>query len=1000
MAIQLNAQFMKFVEFANNQTNDKAIARLAPETADGGALATRSISAAKGDKIAPLRRSADNKNANNDVRTLFRDTIAAMFGGENNIPKTVRDAMRLKDYGYGKPLTARRITAVAIEVQSVMLGRKSSNNTIREAVLVWNKSALPESLKTKFGNLLTELRGKFGDAEVPIDATIKTVASSASMRTPLERLCDEATSQLRDVKEDDIIRLYREKAHDNLAAKTLGKFICQKFAARGAEIDVIPHTIGYQFDQRNPGLLAQIKACQTLPEIEALLQAHEAEINAFADIVIRNEAAFDAVDRKVNEKLAEAFGLDSRFVKTHFVTNDLEAKMRDLSNAIRMGEAPGSKEPGYDVEGAYDALIDDFVQKRVDAYNAVDALDLPTDVKNRWKADFTAFDKVPAITSAKLLEAVGKININKLNFAFDIALADNGLLRGPAKMFTEIAQDINVALGEVTGNPQFADEGVDFLMPLYGMIATLVEAQNPNLTQKIDAFKAKVFEQLNTFCEFNRDYGDAALFLKTLASYCGATKSTRVTNEIKYLALIENDVAAKLKELDITDPKVCEDVKTVMKDRARAKLAKATTLKEMSDHLAVATPKEFIGNLARTLAGINVLRNGAGNIAVDMISSSTGLEKEVVQDKLSVGRLTSDNGSIDVIYADVMEKARNAKDGEAVDFSESVTKTSSEIGKFASDKISLMNEIDKLGMKPLECGKRKKEALLSDLSADKWLEMNAARTAKEQAIVAKYAPGLAEETKPLLTGLVKTLDWISSDEAAKESEDIVKGFVKDMAKWRNIAPGSNDAKSLDALYQRRFNDYVKDVLAGKTNDKIDEDTGLFPVFVKDLKRAEFTINGVAQETKEAQEMLPAFKNAIKDKDKLKFVSIMINQQLFADHTTLGSRVPLVSWKKGMPEVDVDTIPGIDSFATRTINDMGGQQLLGTGQMKFSIDVSPDEKTVKVQATNVFMMNSDLSAGSNAYIGKCSILHDFTIDFTGPEPVIKDFKVGQTLQPLE
>ena len=36
--------------------------------------------------------------------------VADMFGGENHIPDSVKVAMKLEDYGKGKPLTARRIT--------------------------------------------------------------------------------------------------------------------------------------------------------------------------------------------------------------------------------------------------------------------------------------------------------------------------------------------------------------------------------------------------------------------------------------------------------------------------------------------------------------------------------------------------------------------------------------------------------------------------------------------------------------------------------------------------------------------------------------------------------------------------------------------------------------------------------------------------------------------------------------------------------------------------
>ena len=45
-----------------------------------------------------------------------------MFGGEDKIPAGVRDAMKLQDYGKGRPLTARRILAVknAIDASGVL----------------------------------------------------------------------------------------------------------------------------------------------------------------------------------------------------------------------------------------------------------------------------------------------------------------------------------------------------------------------------------------------------------------------------------------------------------------------------------------------------------------------------------------------------------------------------------------------------------------------------------------------------------------------------------------------------------------------------------------------------------------------------------------------------------------------------------------------------------------------------------------------------------------
>ncbi len=55
-------------------------------------------------------------------RDLFKRTAVDMFGGEDKIPAGVRDAMKLQDYGKGRPLTARRILAVktAIDASGVL----------------------------------------------------------------------------------------------------------------------------------------------------------------------------------------------------------------------------------------------------------------------------------------------------------------------------------------------------------------------------------------------------------------------------------------------------------------------------------------------------------------------------------------------------------------------------------------------------------------------------------------------------------------------------------------------------------------------------------------------------------------------------------------------------------------------------------------------------------------------------------------------------------------
>ena len=132
MAINLdNAQYGKFVQFAEQQIqagNEKAIAR------DGGAGAGPLVGhtivvANSGDKVASFWRSQADKDANNAARDLFRQTIADMFGGEANIPRSVREAMSL---GGCTPRTTKALWETSSTVVSI-----SSRRTCRRA---WRSS--------------------------------------------------------------------------------------------------------------------------------------------------------------------------------------------------------------------------------------------------------------------------------------------------------------------------------------------------------------------------------------------------------------------------------------------------------------------------------------------------------------------------------------------------------------------------------------------------------------------------------------------------------------------------------------------------------------------------------------------------------------------------------------------------------------------------------------------------------------------------------------------
>ncbi len=134
-----SANFQKFVDFANkayapNGKGEDTVAR----------FSGMPVGDYKG-TFASFMRTAEMKTANDQVRDLFRKTIADMFGGEKFIPDIVRDNMKLEDFNKGKPLTARRINLVKIAIDTLGGGKFTDPASIGKATAMgYVASELPK----------------------------------------------------------------------------------------------------------------------------------------------------------------------------------------------------------------------------------------------------------------------------------------------------------------------------------------------------------------------------------------------------------------------------------------------------------------------------------------------------------------------------------------------------------------------------------------------------------------------------------------------------------------------------------------------------------------------------------------------------------------------------------------------------------------------------------------------------------------------------------------
>ena len=133
-----NDAFKAFTDFATQAKGGSTIAQVGGEkntVVGAGPLAGRTIVAKTGfDFIGNVGRRQASRDVNNEVRDLFKQAIADMFGGPDNIPDSVKDAMKMADFGKGKPLTARRILAVKTAVDQVAEAERQAEAKMNDCI--------------------------------------------------------------------------------------------------------------------------------------------------------------------------------------------------------------------------------------------------------------------------------------------------------------------------------------------------------------------------------------------------------------------------------------------------------------------------------------------------------------------------------------------------------------------------------------------------------------------------------------------------------------------------------------------------------------------------------------------------------------------------------------------------------------------------------------------------------------------------------------------------
>ena len=166
MRIDLNnTQFRTFVNFADKADSYTAIAQIGEvspgqdESVPDALLNRRIVPKQQFDWVGNRLRLSRSRETNNATRELFLSTVLKMcnVSSVNELPESVQNALLMKDYGKGKPLTARRILAVSEALKAEVARIKEEAAPFAELLGLKGKSGVKIAGICVPGSGLTEV---------------------------------------------------------------------------------------------------------------------------------------------------------------------------------------------------------------------------------------------------------------------------------------------------------------------------------------------------------------------------------------------------------------------------------------------------------------------------------------------------------------------------------------------------------------------------------------------------------------------------------------------------------------------------------------------------------------------------------------------------------------------------------------------------------------------------------------------------------------------------
>lgn len=346
----------------------------------------------------------------------------------------------------------------------------------------------PPEITAALQELIDELRAEFGEDAIEKDLTMGAlVEGQGSMRDLARSVIEAANEKGEMVSPADLKDAFREAARLGAVKRCAQR--CMEDCLKQANPDlVVPKRLALTFMRRNPAFAKEIADAKSPREIAGVVASHIKEVNGYLALKAKLDAHSDEMLLDcAAQKIAASLNMDVASVRQRLPSSRLESKAEELRNNILSGKHPGCMEAGFDIDAAFDGVVDRFVSEYVPVMKEIDAIDgLSDKVKSAWKNILLTVQKPAELQVAKLAKIVAGGN-----FAGELrdALSAAGSGEETYARFCEWSERMGAGLQEGYGKDAWTDLGSDGHLLVYELAIAALADQKPEIAAKFDSVR-------------------------------------------------------------------------------------------------------------------------------------------------------------------------------------------------------------------------------------------------------------------------------------------------------------------------------------------------------------------------------------------------------------------------------------------------------------------------------------------------------------------------------